>query len=200
MQEPLRPVQVSWLTALFRNNKAYTPDDSCSPADVYFMSLHFAAMTITSSGYGDIVPTRMEEYIVCVLCSFIGGLIWAYVVGCTCSILSIGDPIQEEFEASSMLHDKVMEETAVPVEMRHVFGEYLVHARDCKAMRLFQDLAQGGPGYRRRTSGFLLPPSWIAVDPLTGRGAALRTRSRAARGVNGDSARGLVGGWSRCAH
>ena len=58
---------------------------------------------------------------------------------------------------------------------------------------------EGGPGYHWRTSGFPLHPSRIAVDPLTGRGAARRTRSRSVWGVNGDSARGLVGGWSWCA-
>ena len=32
-------------------------------------------MSITSIGYGDIVPLRFEEYIVGILCQIVGGII-----------------------------------------------------------------------------------------------------------------------------
>ena len=70
-EEPPRG-QVSWLNTLFLRDK-FTSDDPCNPAHVYFISVHFAIMTITSIGYGDISPVRVEEYSICSLCMLTGG-------------------------------------------------------------------------------------------------------------------------------
>ena len=55
-------------------------------------------MTITSIGYGDIVLVRFEEYIVGILCQIVGGIIWANAIGCVCSTLPKGHPVEERFE------------------------------------------------------------------------------------------------------
>ena len=43
-------------------NKAYTPANPCFPSHIYAAPLHWSTMSITSIGYGDVVPVRFEEY------------------------------------------------------------------------------------------------------------------------------------------
>jgi len=59
---------------------------------LYFAALHFAVMTLTTVGYGDIVPYSDAEYVVCVIIMLIGGMFWAYVIGGLCEIATSMDP------------------------------------------------------------------------------------------------------------
>ena len=71
--------RLSWIDILAQNKDAGMP---VSPGDdagvsVYVAGIHFAIMTITSIGYGDIYPNQTEEYIIGGICQLMGGLIWA---------------------------------------------------------------------------------------------------------------------------
>lgn len=141
-EQPPR-AEVSWVTTLFlAPDGKWSPDSPCNHQHLYAAALHWSAMTITSIGYGDIVPVRYEEYLVCVVCQIFGGLIWAYIVGVTCSILSNADPIEEKFEESTDLLNLVMRETRVPIRLRQLFREYLREAKAHDSMRLFKGLSQ----------------------------------------------------------
>merc|ERR1719160_1662417 len=43
-------------------------DTPCNRFHLYVACLHWSVMTITSIGYGDIVPTRYEEYYLSIFC------------------------------------------------------------------------------------------------------------------------------------
>ena len=58
-------------------HKSPSPDNMCEPFAVYIWSLHWSVMTITSIGYGDFSPQRKSEYVVCIVCMFLGGIMWA---------------------------------------------------------------------------------------------------------------------------
>jgi hypothetical protein len=60
--------------------------------NVYIAALHWSVMTLTSIGYGDIVPVQREEYVVGLLCQTTGGVIWAIVIGLICALLTTSDP------------------------------------------------------------------------------------------------------------
>ena len=85
----------SWTTytVLWLINKAHTHVKPCFSLHIYVVSLNWSTMSATSMGYDDIVPVRLEEYIVGILCQ----IIWADVIDCDCNTLSKGHPVEERF-------------------------------------------------------------------------------------------------------
>ena len=62
---------------------------SCAPAGTtYLYSLYWSIATVTSIGYGDILPTNRSEHLLCVVFMLIGASFWAYIIGSACSILA----------------------------------------------------------------------------------------------------------------
>lgn len=60
----------------------------CYHFEMYTSSLYFSIMTITSIGYGNIVPTSLTEHWVCVLMMLLGASVWAYTIGNASSIIA----------------------------------------------------------------------------------------------------------------
>lgn len=133
--------QVSWMTFLYTEAKN-SPDDPCKPWHVYTASLHWAVMTVTSIGYGDIVPMRNEEYWACVVCMIFGGVVWAAIIGETCAAIAIGDPVQEQFEANTDLLNVMMVGCDLQADTKATFREYLREARSFDTVSHFRQLAQ----------------------------------------------------------
>jgi len=84
----------SWIDALADGKPEGMSLSAERPAawNVYIAGCHYAAMTITSIGYGDIGPQQTSEYICGILFQCIGGMLWAVVLGTFCSVLATADP------------------------------------------------------------------------------------------------------------
>ena len=54
---------------------------------VYTASLYWAVMTLSTIGYGDIIPISYTEHIVAVMVMLMGASLWAYIVGKVCGIV-----------------------------------------------------------------------------------------------------------------
>lgn len=132
--------EVSWATTLFSGGKD-TPDSPCDPLHVYAAALHWSVMTITSIGYGDIVPVRYEEYWVCILCMLIGGLTWAYIIGSICGILSSVGPVEGAFEANMDNLNIMLKDAQVPGEERQRYREFLREAKIYDNVQQFKEVA-----------------------------------------------------------
>ena len=55
--------------------------------DLYLAALHWATMTLTTIGYGDIVPITATERIICFIGQLMGVLVSAYVIGASATVL-----------------------------------------------------------------------------------------------------------------
>merc|ERR1719352_480183 len=92
------PHVTSWIIAIY-NGKS-SPIEPCNPYVLYLWSLHWSVMSITSIGYGDIVPTHSPEYVLCVIAMLTGSIMWAYIIGSVCGVVSNLDPFTTIFRQS----------------------------------------------------------------------------------------------------
>lgn len=116
--------QYSWIDAVASSKGVGTLqfDDFLS---IYLGSLHFASMTITSIGYGDIAPQQGPEYAVGIVLQGLGGITWAFVIGIFSSLLTISNPAHQRYrqtmdELNHMMEAKKMNND-VRVELRSFF-------------------------------------------------------------------------------
>lgn len=129
------PSGYSWIL-----KKSWEPDSPCNPFHVYAASLHFAIMTITSIGYGDITPTRFEEYFVGVFCQLGGGITWAYVIGAACGVLAKANPQKNMFEQIMDALNRMLNQNQVETGVRVRAREFLREARHHNFLLGMQDL------------------------------------------------------------
>ncbi|KAL7513771.1 hypothetical protein ACHAXN_013220 [Cyclotella atomus] len=66
--------------------------------DRYFLCLFWSVQSITSIGYGNIVPVTLIEYVVSDFLMLICGIFWAYIIGSFVSALASMGSVQEEYQ------------------------------------------------------------------------------------------------------
>ena len=92
----------SWLTA--HDDRFYGDKDVTLSAplfDQYLVSVYWALVTLTTVGYGDLVPTNRAEMIYASVAVLVGALCFAYIVG------AIGSLVASLDQQSSILEEKL---------------------------------------------------------------------------------------------
>lgn len=84
---------------------------SCETVSLYVLALYWSVMTITTVGYGDILPMSQTEYAVAIFGMAVGGAMWAYVVGTMCGMVASFNPSALQFQmdmdaVNNYLHKK----------------------------------------------------------------------------------------------
>lgn len=67
-----------------------------SPWATYIASLYWALVTMSTIGYGDVVPTSTEERVFIIFAMLVGTSVFAYVVGSVCTIVASMDKKESE--------------------------------------------------------------------------------------------------------
>mmetsp|Transcript_30932 Transcript_30932/g.72530 ORF Transcript_30932/g.72530 Transcript_30932/m.72530 type:complete len:863 (+) Transcript_30932:37-2625(+) len=101
----------SWVVRWAAGRAANSPTNPCDTGNVYIAALYWSVMTMTSVGYGDVLPYTPAEYLVCTSCMMISSIVWAYIIGAACAVMSKMDPELSEFERriddfNAMAHDQ----------------------------------------------------------------------------------------------
>jgi len=78
----------------------HQPDTDISTK--YFTSLYWAFVTVTTVGYGDIVPRTDAERVYVIICTFIGNSMFAFMIGKITSLAS-------QMDASQALYTEKMD-------------------------------------------------------------------------------------------
>jgi len=74
----------NWISFWYNNNYeegSLNPANPDSFLDRYILSLFWAVQTITSIGYGNVLPFTRAEYFVSSALMLLSGIIWAYIIG-----------------------------------------------------------------------------------------------------------------------
>eukprot|EP00913_Durusdinium_trenchii_P006914 g6504.t1 len=113
----------SWVVRWAQGRTPNSPSNPCDRGMVYAAALYWSVMTMTSDtracfggwgrvfwmlfwsgercrvvGYGDILPYTLAEYLICTTCMLISSIVWAYIIGAACAVMSKMDPELSEFE------------------------------------------------------------------------------------------------------
>jgi len=92
-----------------------------SVGEQYVVALHFAVMTVTSIGYGDIVPQNTVEYMALTVMQLLGGCTWTYVIGSACSVVSALDESGAAFrQTMDRLNALIKEKQLTPALSRRL--------------------------------------------------------------------------------
>ena len=119
----------------------YHNDLQDAPAEVlYFACLHWAFMTLTSIGYGDIVPHGGGEYFMSSLCMLLAGCLWAFIIGNACSVFANMDQHIQDFRSDMDSLNYFMEAMEIPEELRNRVRMFFLKARDLQRHREYIDL------------------------------------------------------------
>ena len=84
----------SWMTAFVRGDDDDNPLPKWNirnPKHQYVISLYFAIMTLTTVGYGDVLAQNISEYALMIVMMFLGGFMWAYIIGSVCAVTATLD-------------------------------------------------------------------------------------------------------------
>lgn len=94
----------SWLKQV-ELNKGFQLDRDNDIGWIYLLSLYWAFTTMTTVGYGDIVPVTILEIIVTAILMLAGGCIWTLVMGAVLSVIGglDNDRLQEGMERDALV-------------------------------------------------------------------------------------------------
>ena len=84
----------------------------------YILAFYFVLYTITGVGYGDVTPSNGVETVVSIVFIIMGGILWAYIIGNFCSILSTVDVYESQFRQSMDELNLMMEDRGFPSSLR----------------------------------------------------------------------------------
>jgi len=133
--EPSSPDDRTWLVAMkqFKGGDDRLYDDVM---DVYGMALYWSVMTITSIGYGDITPQNRREYYVATVCMLYMALVWAYVIGGICGVVSTMQPHEVAYKQTMDDLNDLMENCTMPQDMRKDLRTYFYQAKALSRQRV----------------------------------------------------------------
>jgi len=104
---------------------AYSDDPGMSTFSRYVVSVYWAIVTLSSVGYGDIVPKTEAETIVLTFCILAGSSIYAWLLG---MIISLTQELEQQKVRYYKLRDELnhfMDEKDLPQELRRRLRQYL---------------------------------------------------------------------------
>jgi hypothetical protein len=103
--------------------------------DMYLMSLYWSVTVLSSVGFGDIVPQQRSEFIIAIVCMFIGGTVWAYVVGSVCGLVTSMDKHRNAFESLVNDVNTMCTERNFPAKLQQRVWDYYQHAKEFMRMK-----------------------------------------------------------------
>jgi potassium voltage-gated channel Eag-related subfamily H protein 7 len=144
----------------------------------YTTSIYWALMTLTTIGYGDVVPVTIGERWVAIFAMAVGGAFYAYMVGAVCGIVSSMDIAGIEYRQTMDNLNAYLREVQAPPELRVKLREYFGASREAAKQKYYTAvIEQLSPGLKAELAGYV-NKSWIEKIYFLSEGPSLASRSR----------------------
>ena len=78
----------TWLTT-FTEGHVSTFGTQPEAWEVYMAAFYWSAMTVTSIGYGEMLPMNSEERLICSLLMILSGMVWTYILSKAAGIAAV---------------------------------------------------------------------------------------------------------------
>jgi len=124
--------------------------------DLWVASIYWSIMTITSIGYGDIVPGNTGERAIAILCMLAAAFVWAIIIGCATAIMS--SLIKSKLELSRTMDrlNAMMVEKDLPRALRHELRLFFTQAHKMENTHdYFEFLRDMSPELRKETCTYV---------------------------------------------
>ena len=155
----------NWVTNyFFANDPEASAEhiDRVGPRRCTSASVYWAVATLSTLGYGDVVPETNAERLYSVCCTFVGGAVYAYLLGSVCSIITNMDESSNTFFRQMDELNRFMKEKNVTSDLRMKLRDFFRFRRRSRAMGWSGDahderLAEAGRGGGVRRVGAGMP-------------------------------------------
>lgn len=108
------------------------------PSEIYLTSLYWSAMTVTSVGYGDVLPVNLTEQVVCVFLMFGSSFLWARVLSDIMNAIANGDTHKQQFRQTLDDLNYMMADQNLPGGMRRRLRTFFFQIKDLQRIQSFQ--------------------------------------------------------------
>lgn len=123
------------------------------PVTQYWVSLYWAAMTLTGVGYGDVNASNPLEFILCSFAQLFGALFWANFIANMIGIVSLLNQHEVRFQTTMGDLNSMMGEKHLPNDLKYRLREYFFKVRDFKASSTYCALlCEMSPGLQREVA------------------------------------------------
>ena len=115
---------ITWVTNANIQNKPTT--------DKYITSLYWAFTTMTTVGYGDILPFTISEKLYAMFSMIVACGVFAYTVGSIGSLVSKQNAVHNEYKEQLVAVNRIMRKKELPHELQFRARRYLEYLWESK--------------------------------------------------------------------
>lgn len=158
--DPAVPNKPTW-TSTFNQTHFATFGTPAQPWDYYMSSLYWSAMTVTSIGYGEMLPVNSEERLVCSVMMIMSGMLWTYVLSTASGIAATLNPNQVMFQNTMDQLSYFMRERHLPRPMRRMLRDFFEKARQVREVNDDSSLLEAMSPHLQGTVAYVANKAWL---------------------------------------
>jgi hypothetical protein len=129
----------NWLSD-FDANFLATMGIEAGPFDRYIAALHWSTMTLTSIGYGEMLPVNSTERALCIVLQLVSGVMWAWSIGTITAVATTLDPKGSLYNNTMDSLNFFMRDRRLPKEVRHMLRDYFQASRQVLVQKEDEEL------------------------------------------------------------
>jgi len=128
--------------------------ETTSNGSKYLAALYWSIATLSTLGYGDVVPTTDAERMYVVIATIVGSSVYAYMIGNVCGMLAGMDVRNAKFYETMKQLNTFMDEKNIPQVLREQLREYFRFRRNHGDISDWHELLSAmSPALREAVSG-----------------------------------------------